>query len=708
MELLAPSDKKTFFEAINNGADAVYIGLNQFSARHSADNITLEELDFYLSYAHLFGVKVYCAVNTLVKDEELPNYFNLILSAYAKGVDAFIMQDIFLGKYLKEQYPEIVLHLSTQAGINNLYGAKLAKKYGFSRVILSRETSIEEIAEIAKEIETEIFVHGALCSSFSGHCYYSSYIGGNSGNRGRCKQPCRQKFKYIDTSCGDYALSLSDLMLCDYVKKIKEIGVKSVKIEGRMRSLEYVAKSVRLYRLAIDGLDYSKEKQDLSKIYNRGDYTSGYFIRDNNLISDKIQSHKGSFYSVINKIDGFLICDKSSHEGDCFKIIREGNEVGNATFIHGKYHFKGLPKVGDKLYITKDIELNAKVIGRKLYKDIELNLSVQDKKIKVFCKQNGKEYFSEEIIQEAKNAPTSIEQIKDCFNKTDRYPFKVKANFEGNFDNLFILKGQLNDFRRNVFLEIFNSFQNRKSIKILDNIIDFKSNYEKGNKTALIVSNLEFTFDADIFILFPNDYNDLSEIVKRDSFTNCKKEKFLFVPAFFNNADLKILQNYLDYFDGIYADGLSGVYLAEKYGKKLFFGLGINVFNNLTYNIIKNLYPDSYVVLSKELNKSITYENSFISQGSFSVMEFIYCPFKNNCSKCTKNHLFKAKDAYEGFILRRFKLSSCRFMLYPEKVNVLNIKGNRLINLITLENLKNLDDLTDFKLKTNAFNKGVE
>ena len=187
IELLAPSgDEKSFITAINAGADAIYIGMGDFSARKNAQNFNVENIAYYVSYAHALGVKVYVAINTLVKDDEIENLLKTVAPAYSAGVDAFILQDIFLADLLKKNFPDIVLHLSTQAGVNEVGGALLAKEYGFSRVILARETALEEIKEIAKIIETEIFVHGALCTAFSGHCYMSAYVGGNSGNRGLC------------------------------------------------------------------------------------------------------------------------------------------------------------------------------------------------------------------------------------------------------------------------------------------------------------------------------------------------------------------------------------------------------------------------------------------------------------------------------------------------------------------------------------------
>ena len=215
VELLAPVGcEENFYAAINYGANAIYLGLSDFSARKNAGNFTIEKLQYYLAYAHLFNVKVYVAVNTVIKNSELNKYFECIKQAYELGVDAFIVQDIFLGRELKRRFQNAVLHLSTQAGINNLDGAKQAVSYGFKRVILARETPISEIKKIAQVVETEVFVHGALCTCFSGHCYFSSFIGGKSGNRGACRQPCRKLYKYQGVGIKDdyrYALSLADL-----------------------------------------------------------------------------------------------------------------------------------------------------------------------------------------------------------------------------------------------------------------------------------------------------------------------------------------------------------------------------------------------------------------------------------------------------------------------------------------------------------------
>ena len=236
LEILAPAGNyDSALAAINNGANGIYLGLSSsFSARQGADNFDAEAFCAIILRAHLCGVKVYVALNTVVKSgQEIQNFFKDLLFAWNEGADAIILQDPFLGKLVNETYPQIVLHLSTQAGVCNIDGAKFAKECGFSRVILARETPMAEIVKIAEIIETETFVHGALCTCFSGQCYFSSFVGGNSGNRGRCKQPCRKKYAYNrnENTEKNYALSLSDLCVGEDIQKLINAGVISFKID---------------------------------------------------------------------------------------------------------------------------------------------------------------------------------------------------------------------------------------------------------------------------------------------------------------------------------------------------------------------------------------------------------------------------------------------------------------------------------------------
>ena len=302
-EILAPAgDKNSALAAVNAGANAIYLGLKEYSARSSAENFDYENFEEISKYCHAFGVKVYVAMNTLVKDGELKNFISSAVTAWNKGADALIISDIFLGKFLKENCPEIILHLSTQAGVCNAYGARLAKKYGFSRVILARETAIEDIEEIAKIIETEVFVQGALCTCFSGQCYLSSFAGGNSGNRGKCKQPCRKKYSIDREGFEDsaYRLSLSDLSVGENIDRLVGAGVASFKIEGRMRRPEYVSAAVKYYKNLLKNVENSAALSDLKRTFNRGNYTKGLaFGQDKSFISSQVQGHIGEFVGII-------------------------------------------------------------------------------------------------------------------------------------------------------------------------------------------------------------------------------------------------------------------------------------------------------------------------------------------------------------------------------------------------------------------------
>lgn len=280
-ELLAPAGRwEALCAAVQNGADAVYIGEKSFSARKNAENFTWEEVKRAVSYCHVRGVRVHLALNTLVSDKELKTYENAVVEAAKAGVDALIIQDIGAARIARTVCPEMELHASTQLTACNLYDVEALSKMGFSRVVLARELSMEEIRHIHENTDTELeaFAHGALCISFSGKCLMSSFIGGRSGNRGMCAQPCRQKYSFEHKN--GYFLSPRDLCLADNLREMRDAGITSFKIEGRMKSAQYVAAVTSVYRKYLDSFS-PLEKEDeeyLEKIFVRGDgFTKGYF-----------------------------------------------------------------------------------------------------------------------------------------------------------------------------------------------------------------------------------------------------------------------------------------------------------------------------------------------------------------------------------------------------------------------------------------------
>lgn len=281
LEILSPAGSpEGVIAAVQNGADAIYIGFGSYNARRNAKNFTVEEYRKAAEYCRVRGVKIYVAFNTLVKDRELPIIAEQAKMACRYGADAFIVQDLGVMRALKQAVPEVALHASTQMGINNLEGVKLAAAMGFSRVVLARELSRAEIAYICKfaPIETEVFVHGALCMSHSGQCYISSIIGRRSGNRGLCAQPCRLNYS-TGGHAAEYLLSLKDNCLIDYVEELEKMGVTSIKIEGRMRRPEYAAIVTGIYSRAIKDKKppTSDDLRALQSAFSRQGFTDGYY-----------------------------------------------------------------------------------------------------------------------------------------------------------------------------------------------------------------------------------------------------------------------------------------------------------------------------------------------------------------------------------------------------------------------------------------------
>lgn len=285
-ELLAPvGSKESLIAAVKNGADAVYFGGSAFSARQYASNFNREELEWAIDHAHKWGVKAYVTVNTLIKDAELEEAAGYIQFLCNAGADAVIVQDLGILRLLREQLPELPVHASTQMTIHNAAGVKFLKDMGVKRVVLARELSLEEIRKIKSEtnMEIETFIHGALCFSYSGQCLLSSMIGGRSGNRGYCAQPCRKKYRINDVE--GYLLSPKDLNMSEHIGALVEAGIDSFKIEGRMKRPEYVAGVVRVYRKLIDRFFEApgkfrvteSEKHTLRQLFNR-EFTTGYFF----------------------------------------------------------------------------------------------------------------------------------------------------------------------------------------------------------------------------------------------------------------------------------------------------------------------------------------------------------------------------------------------------------------------------------------------
>lgn len=682
LEILAPAgNAECAAAAIHNGANAIYLGYSAFSARQSAENFDGAALRTVIQRAHLQGVKVYVAMNTIVKDAETQAFLDTLVAVWGMGADAIIMQDALLGKAVHARFPEIVLHLSTQAGVCTLEGAKFAKGCGFSRVILARETPLLEIKKIAAFMETEAFVQGALCTCFSGQCYFSSFAGGNSGNRGRCKQPCRKLYSYDRNGFErkSYALSLSDLCVGEDVEKLIEAGVVSFKIEGRMRRAEYVAAAVRYYRKLLDKQTegISGALSDLKRTYNRGNFTKGLaFGQDKRLLSTAIQGHIGEKVGVVKVVNGKFFVESvfRPKQGDAFKILRDGKEVGGATFskIEGRgftLFSKLRLKNGDGVFITTDTATNVRLLQTEKHRKVVLNLNfIEGAYAKINCEDFS--FVSSELLRSAQNRALTENELKECFLKTDGLPFDVVFSEIILQGNIFIQKSALNQLRRDFYAAYIEKIgENEHTMYAMNEVFSKYTKTGTNDKTAVIATDF-VDLETDIAIYKPNDYN---ASLPQD-FINATCEKYLYYPPFVTSTDLEALKKRLTEckIDGIYAENYGALIFAKENRLKVFVGTGLHMINGISLQELLKDESVAYYAISKEANAQemagLVGEKAFVlSSGGIKLMDLCYCPFGKTCAKCDKKELYRLTDENgRVFPVRRYLSSenTCRFEVY--------------------------------------------
>lgn len=442
IELLSPAgDFECLKAAVQNGANCIYFGANLFSARAYANNFDDDELAKAIEYCKIRGVKTNLTLNILIKDDELESAFNVAKKAYESGIDAIIVQDLGLAKMLIKNFPDLPIHASTQMSVHNLQGVLELQELGFSRVVLSRELSIEEIEYICENsnIEIECFIHGALCISYSGQCLFSSMIGGRSGNRGKCAQSCRLPYELIEndktTLDKGYLLSPRDLCSLDYIPRLINCGVKSLKIEGRMKSPEYVATVTRIYRKYINLVKSNKpykideqDRKDLMQVFNRGNFSSGHLNPHANkdLIFSEKPNNMGLFLGHVAKYNpskGLITLNLNEpvEIGDTIALEKETGtytiselmtkntniKTANPNDFVTIGRMKGNIKVGDKIY-----KMSSKQLTTLAYSSFEND--IQTKKIPLNCE-----------IKIVKNSPISIHISSACdleiYRKLDIY-----------------------------------------------------------------------------------------------------------------------------------------------------------------------------------------------------------------------------------------------------------------------------------------------
>ena len=491
VELLSPAgDMDTLISAVNNGADAVYAGGKIFGARAFAHNFSNLELEEAVKYCHLYGVKLYVTVNTLVFENETYEFLDYIKFLYEINVDAVIMQDLGMISLVRRFIPDLEIHGSTQINCHNDESLCFLEKLGVKRAVLAREMNTDEIRKLKCPIEKEIFIHGALCVSYSGQCLFSSLNGGRSGNRGSCVGSCRLPYELYDEdkikTDGDYLLSTKELCTVSHIKEILELGVDSLKIEGRMKSPEYVGYVTKVYRRLIDDYYLGKDPKiskdeliNLYKLFNR-EFTSGYLF-DDDIYNTKTPNHLGYPLGKVIKVNNEKIYIKLSddlYQEDGIRFCTS-NKGMMANLI---YDEKGLlvnhVSKGKIAVLDNKVSLNLNDTVNKTIDRNLINKKSPSKKIEVNFKLVGlaNDYLSltisdgvNEITEKsilldvAKNKVTSKEEILEKLSKLGSTPFCL-GKCEIILDKAFIPMRMLNDLRRKVTDELtfLRSGSNRK------------------------------------------------------------------------------------------------------------------------------------------------------------------------------------------------------------------------------------------------------
>ncbi len=676
MKILSPAgEMESLRMAIFNGADEVYLGVKDFNARN-IEGFSLETLKEAVDFAHIYNVKVNLTVNILFKDEELQSALDLVADAYNLGVDSFIVQDIGLIKLIHDNYPQVEIHASTQMGIHNLEGVLEMERLGVKRVVLARETPLVEIKRIKENssVEIEYFCQGALCVSFSGNCYMSSYLHDASGNRGKCKQLCRlpYSFRFNNKEIKDgYLLSAKDFNMLNNLKELEEAGVDVLKIEGRARRPFYVGMATMIYKLALAGQKY--DEQDLALAFNRG-YTSGYFNGNGDIISLK-QNHIGVPVGKVEKCklgnrfnEIFISSNREISPKSTLKFIvpvkkyiRDSDKLNEAdnpeeTVItaydisrSGKWlriTTKQKIEVGAQVNLIIDYQKEQDIKNTTLKREIQVSVVAKpNEKIKAELEiQNEKIMVEGEVCLLARNAPLTKSELETNFSKSEY--FQIKLNSE--IGNVFLPKQKLNEFRRNVLSKIKEKLIENNFTKIKKKIIKINKNTQKFTDFQYVFNK----FDKKLMknIIYSPEIFELNDILEfRDLCEKENKKPYLNLPIFALKTDIKLLKKIVK--ETKISVIVNNLYALNFETEKIIGG-GLNVFNSCSANY---------------------FCRPFISAegGEFKMpfMTFVHCPMKAhlnaNCCECPfKNGYEYVMPNGKRFKLKRTKLSVCSFQLF--------------------------------------------
>lgn len=706
-EILAPVGSiESFYAAIRSGADAVYLAGKSFGARAYANNFSLEEIIELIKYAHVRDKKVYVTVNTIILESELREAVEFVGKLYLNDVDAIIIQDLGLASILFKKFPGLALHASTQMNIHNLEMVKTIKKLGFSRVILPRETSIDLIKKIKEEvdIEVEVFVHGSLCVSYSGNCYFSSLIGKRSGNRGRCAQPCRLEYSL---SCSDiknkYLLSTKDLCTLDKINELTSLGVDSFKIEGRMKRPEYVSLTSKVYKEALKNknINLNKNIKELKLIYNR-EFTKGFIFNENNNDFTNVDSPNhigvliGKVVSTYKDKVNIKLFDELQF-GDSVRLVGSKTDAVTINQMYVNNQLVKIAKANDIVTIR---------VHESMLEDSDVYLTTSKKQIdylnEIFKDDNfkvdidGKCYLKNnklvleitdginEVIEESSNDVQVannllIDRIKEQLQKTSNTIFNFRKIEV--IDNVFIPVKELNELRRKALMHLEEKRAIKYPCRTINKLpsIDNDALVLENNETLSVIvkvqnkAQLEVALNYDVKINV-SDYELYKEYETNDKVFfsyprisldynkyEINKEAVSCNISSLKNNTSSVYMNVSNSFD---------VKVLEELGAKT---VGLSI--ELSFDDIKDLingYTKKYKV-----NPSL----EMMVYGYYELMIMKYCPiqkisgYKNkNCGMCIKNDYYL--NDKKGYSFRLIRDEECN-------MRVLNSKKLHLIDYIS-------------------------
>ena len=725
-ELLAPAGNiDAFYAAISNGADAIYVGLNSFSARAYANNFDLDELKLITDYAHLRNVKIYVAMNTILFEHELKMAFKTVDELASINVDAIIVQDLALLNYITSHYSSIEAHISTQVGIDDLDGIKFVKSLGAKRVVLAREVNIEKIKEFKKQckIQLETFIHGALCVSYSGNCFMSGLLGMRSGNRGRCVGCCRKLYTLENKTTNkkyptNYLFSMKDLNVSTDINKLKMVD--SFKIEGRMKEPSYVAGIIRYYRDILDGKQSNADH--IYKNFQRT-FTKGYILGEDpkNIVNEIKPNNFGYLIGKVIRVNRKKVTIKLTKpvsQNDQIRI--ETNVIGEEVSIplvkiydtSGKLinesdtticiEIKEKVQVGNLVYKTKDVKYLDEITKSypKEFKRFPIDIIVQGsigKPLKLYVKYETFSVSAESdyIIEPAKSQGISDDNFKTLLSKLNDTPYYL--------DNIFI------DFDKNAFVPL-------KVISNLKRDVINKLNHERlkfevktRNNNRLNPPSFDFV-EPSISVQVSND--EQYDAVTKLGITDIYYDNF--VPR--NNV------NYRDLYGTLLVGGLNGLH-HYKDTNLITTDYSLNVVNSNSVALLHTMGANK-VTLSYEISKDSinvlvdnyvstynTYPNlELIAYGRQNLMVTKYCPLRklNMCGDCKKN-IYTLKDEIAEFPLK-FNNDCTITILNSKTLNLVDdlhqVKGIACFRLVFTTESKDevIDIVKKFQKKLNNMN----